>query len=68
MCYQINNEIFKLHELVLDAMADAGKFDRGNNTAGIRVRKAMQDIRSQAEFIRKEIQRQKRRRKSCKKK
>ena len=42
-----------------EALVDAVKFDNGNNSAGTRVRKAMQTVKSLAQGIRKEVQEQK---------
>ena len=39
-----------------DALADAGKHDRGNSAAGTRVRKAMQAIKGTAQDVRKQDQ------------
>ena len=39
-----------------DALADAGKHDRGNSAAGTRVRKAMQAIKGTAQDVRKQVQ------------
>lgn len=46
-----------------DLRLDAMRFDEGNNTAGVRVRKKMQDIREIAVRIRDRIQLIKKRRK-----
>ena len=39
-----------------EALADAGKHDRGNSAAGTRVRKAMQNIKSAAQGVRTQVQ------------
>jgi len=39
-----------------DALADAGKHDRGNSAAGTRVRKAMQATKNAAQDVRKQVQ------------
>ena len=39
-----------------EALADAGKHDRGNSAAGTRVRKAMQSIKSAAQGVRTQVQ------------
>jgi hypothetical protein len=39
-----------------EALADAGKHDRGNSAAGTRVRKAMQTIKGCAQDVRKQVQ------------
>ena len=41
------------------AAEDALKFDQGNNSAGTRVRKAMQNIKGLAQQVRLEVQAQK---------
>ena len=41
------------------AAEDAMKFDQGNNSAGTRVRKAMQNIKNLAQHVRVEVQEQK---------
>ena len=41
-----------LQEIASTAMLDATKFDRGNKTAGVRVRKVMQEVKKQAQEIR----------------
>jgi len=57
------NEITETLENILsqvqEAIHDAEKFDQGNNSAGTRVRKAMQNIKSLAQSVRLEIQAQK---------
>ena len=45
----------QLHE----AAEDAIKFDQGNNSAGTRVRRAMQNIKGLAQQVRLEVQAQK---------
>jgi uncharacterized protein YukE len=45
----------QLHEAAEDAM----KFDQGNNSAGTRVRRAMQNIKGLAQQVRLEVQAQK---------
>ena len=49
----------ELQNTVNDCQADVTKFVEGNNSAGTRVRKAMQDIKSSAQEIRVEVQSQK---------
>jgi len=41
------------------AATDATKFSEGNNSAGTRVRKAMQDLKNLAQHVRVEVQSQK---------
>lgn len=46
----------KLKELVASVEADAGKFyNKANNAAGTRVRKAMQELKNLAQVIRNEV-------------
>lgn len=40
---------------IQDAIPDAKKFDAGNNAAGVRVRKAMQDLKLAAQGVREEV-------------
>ena len=42
-----------------EATEDAAKFTSGNNSAGTRVRKAMQNIKNLAQQVRVEVQEQK---------
>ena len=49
----------ELEEVINGSAIDAEKFDSGNNSAGTRVRKAMQEIKTLAQLIRKEVQEQK---------
>ena len=48
-----------MSEQLATAINDAEKFDLGNNSAGTRVRKAMQNIKSLAQNVRLEVQAQK---------
>ena len=48
-----------LQDTVNDCQADLTKFVDGNNSAGTRVRKAMQTIKSLAQEVRVEVQDQK---------
>jgi hypothetical protein len=43
----------------MEAATNAEKFADGNNSAGTRVRKAMQNIKSLAQLVRLEVQEQK---------
>ncbi len=58
-----NNNVIKLFQKMGDeferCMPDAEKFVEGNNSAGTRVRKSMQNIKSLAQEIRVEVQKQK---------
>jgi len=49
----------ELQNTVNDCQADVTKFVEGNNSAGTRVRKAMQSVKKLAQFIRVEVQEQK---------
>jgi len=61
------NAIFKLLISIVKRVqkteVDATKFNHGNNTAGIRIRKHMQKIRKDAKAVRNEVQRVKKKRK-----
>lgn len=48
-------EYDRLRELVDSAMEDIQKAEGGNKAAGTRVRKAMQDVKSAAQEVRKRI-------------
>ena len=48
----------ELQNTVNDCQADVTKFVEGNNSAGTRVRKAMQTIKSLAQEVRIEVQEQ----------
>jgi|TARA_R100000084_G_scaffold14719_1_gene4891 predicted transcriptional regulator len=58
---QLNNTFDELQDAVNDCQADITKFIDGNNSAGTRVRKAMQAIKKLAQDIRVEVQDQKNR-------
>ena len=49
----------KLQNVINDTQNDVTKFVEGNNSAGTRVRKAMQTVKSLAQEVRVEIQHQK---------
>ena len=49
----------KLQDMVNDTQSDMTKFVEGNSSAGTRVRKAMQTIKSLAQELRVEVQNQK---------
>ena len=49
----------ELQNTVNDCQADVTKFVEGNNSAGTRVRKAMQAVKSLAQEVRVEVQDQK---------
>ena len=56
---EITKTLLNMSEQLTDAIYDAEKFDGGNNSAGTRVRKAMQNIKSLAQNVRLEVQAQK---------
>ena len=55
----LNNTFDELQNVINDCQADVTKFVEGNNSAGTRVRKAMQTIKSLAQNVRVEVQEQK---------
>ena len=59
----MTNEVIKIMKNMEDqfeqAAIDAVKFSEGNNSAGTRVRKAMQNIKNLAQNVRIEVQEQK---------
>lgn len=56
---QLNTTFDQLQDVVNDCQTDIIKFVEGNNSAGTRVRKAMQTIKSLAQDVRVEVQDQK---------
>lgn len=51
------NKFGALKDLVMSLESDFSKFyDKGNNAAGTRVRKGMQELKNMAQEIRKEVQ------------
>jgi hypothetical protein len=62
MSFNKLNTIFdELQDAINDCQADVTKFVEGNNSAGTRVRKAMQTVKSLAQDVRIEVQDQKNR-------
>ena len=55
----LNSTFDELQDTINDCQSDVTKFIEGNNSAGTRVRKAMQAIKSLAQDIRIEVQEQK---------
>ena len=55
----LNTLFDELQDTVNDCQTDLTKFVEGNNSAGTRVRKAMQTIKSLAQEVRVEVQEQK---------
>jgi len=56
---KLNSEFDELQDAINDCQTDVTKFVEGNNSAGTRVRKAMQTVKLLAQNIRKEVQEQK---------
>ena len=52
----LNTAFDELQNVINDCQADVTKFVEGNNSAGTRVRKAMQNIKSLAQNVRLEVQ------------
>jgi hypothetical protein len=51
------NKFAEVHDLVMSLKDDFEKFyDKGNQAAGTRVRKGMQDLKNTAQTIRTEVQ------------
>lgn len=59
-----NSNFEAIKQLVTDCEGDVVKFFEGNNAAGSRVRKVMQDIKKLAQEVRKEVQAEKNARKA----
>jgi len=55
----IDNAFDELQDAINDCQSDVSKFIEGNNSAGTRVRKAMQIVKQLAQDIRVEVQEQK---------
>ena len=56
---KLNSTFDELQNAINDCQADVTKFVEGNNSAGTRVRKAMQAVKSLAQDVRIEVQDQK---------
>ena len=56
---KLNNTFDQLQDAINDCQSDVTKFVEGNNSAGTRVRKAMQAVKSLAQEVRTEVQSQK---------
>tara|TARA_R110002072_G_scaffold250615_1_gene409343 strand:- start:361 stop:555 length:195 start_codon:yes stop_codon:yes gene_type:complete len=56
---KLNTNFDELQNVINDCQADVTKFVEGNNSAGTRVRKAMQAVKSIAQNVRTEVQEQK---------
>ena len=57
----LSNTFDDLQNAINDCQSDVTKFIDGNNSAGTRVRKAMQTVKSLAQDVRVEVQEQKNR-------
>ena len=55
----LNNTFDDLQNAINDCQADVTKFVEGNNSAGTRVREAMQEVKRLAQDVRVEVQDQK---------
>ena len=55
----LNSSFDELQDAINDCQSDVTKFIEGNNSAGTRVRKAMQTVKSLAQEVRVEVQDQK---------
>ena len=55
----LNTTFDELQNAINDCQSDVTKFVEGNNSAGTRVRKAMQAVKSLAQNVRIEVQEQK---------
>lgn len=55
MDYTISDKLTQMMELISLSMTDAEKFENGNNSAGTRVRKNMQEIKKLAQSIRAQV-------------
>ena len=56
---QLNTTFDELQDAINDCQTDVTKFAEGNNSAGTRVRKAMQVVKQLAQDVRVEVQDQK---------
>ena len=56
---QLDSLYDKLQDVINDTQSDVTKFVEGNNSAGTRVRKAMQAVKKLAQTVRVEVQDQK---------
>jgi len=55
----LNTTFDELQNAINDCQADVTKFVEGNNSAGTRIRKAMQEVKRLAQDVRIEVQEQK---------
>ena len=56
---KLNDAFDELQNAINDCQSDMTKFVEGNNSAGTRIRKAMQAVKAMAQGIRVEVQDQK---------
>ena len=52
----LENKLAEMHQLLISTAVDYDKFKSGNKSAGTRIRKAMQEIKSLAQNARLEVQ------------
>ena len=55
----LDSLFYSLQDIINDCQTDVSKFIDGNNSAGTRVRKAMQKVKALAQEVRLEVQDQK---------
>lgn len=55
MEYTLSDRITQMRNLLTIVETDIEKFEKGNNAAGTRVRKNMQEIKKLAQFIRAQV-------------
>ena len=55
----LNDTFYELQDAITNCQSDVTKFIEGNNSAGTRIRKAMQAVKALAQDIRVEVQDQK---------
>jgi hypothetical protein len=56
---EIENTLQNMYETLMSTQTDFDKFRDGNKSAGTRLRKAMQDIKSMAQNVRVQVQEEK---------
>tara|TARA_R100000773_G_C4132584_1_gene62759 strand:+ start:184 stop:375 length:192 start_codon:yes stop_codon:yes gene_type:complete len=56
---EIENTLQNMYESLMATQNDFDKFKNGNKSAGTRLRKAMQDIKSMAQSVRVQVQEEK---------
>jgi|TARA_R100000458_G_C8157175_1_gene162698 hypothetical protein len=53
---ELTSLLTSMHEVLLSTNNDLEKFNNGNKSAGTRIRKAMQEVKSLAQAVRVEVQ------------